>query len=235
MATSEISQAIPVVVLEKVSKLFGRFAALREISASFVPGKLYAIVGENGAGKSTLMRIIAGLAQPTLGMARLFGTEHREQFTARIGYMGHSSMLYDELSGAENLRYFGALYSQAAASSANIENAMHMVGLDPRLARRVSAYSQGMRQRLALARAMIHAPDLLLLDEPFSNVDVASTRAMAELLAKLRDSRKTIFVITHQAEILASIADETITLTSGELAARTVRSQRRDAMREVTG
>jgi ABC-type multidrug transport system ATPase subunit len=234
LATGEISQATPVVVLDKVSKLFGRFAALREISASFVPGKLYAIVGENGAGKSTLMRIVAGLAQPTRGTARLFGMEARQQFTARIGYMGHSSMLYDELSGAENLRYFGALYSQASASSANIDAAMRMVGLDPKLERRVSAYSQGMRQRLALARASIQAPDLLLLDEPFSNVDVASTRAMAELLAKLRDSGKTIFVITHQAEILAAIADETITLSGGELVTRTTRYQRRDAMREVT-
>jgi ABC-type multidrug transport system ATPase subunit len=234
LASAEISQTTPVVVLDKVSKLFGRFAALREVSASFAPGKLYAIVGENGAGKSTLMRIIAGLAQPTRGMARLFGTEDREQFTARIGYMGHSSMLYDELSGAENLRYFGALYSEAAASSANIDAAMRIVGLDPKLLRRVSAYSQGMRQRLALARALIHGPELLLLDEPFSNVDVASTRAMAELLGKVRDSGKTIFVITHQAEILAAIADETITLSNGELVARSARSSGQDAMREVT-
>src|SRR5262249_60270515 len=127
---------------------FGRFAGLRQMSASCAPGRLYAIVGENGAGKSTLMRIMAGLAQPTRGTARIFGTEDREQFTARIGYMGHSSMLYDELSGAENLRYFGALYSQPSASSTNIDAAMRMVGLDPALEPRVSAYSHGIRHRL---------------------------------------------------------------------------------------
>src|SRR5262249_53080312 len=213
-------------------KLFGRFAALRDISAGFASGKLYAVLGENGAGKSTLLRIIAGLARPTRGSVMISGSADLQQSLSRLGYMGHAPMLYDELSGAENLRYFGALYSSQAASQSNVESAMRMVGLDPKLARRTSAYSQGMRQRLALARAIIHDPELLLLDEPFSNVDLASTQTMAALLAHLRDRGKTIFVVTHQAEILSTIADENVTLQDGRIIARTTKPKER-APREV--
>ena len=236
MAAEEIpqssSESKPVVVLNQVTKLFGRFAALRDISASFASGKLYAVLGENGAGKSTLLRIIAGLALPSRGSLTVFSSGDVQQSLSRIGYMGHAPMLYDELSGTENLRYFGALYSRDAASESNVESAMHMVGLEPNLNRRTSAYSQGMRQRLALARAIIHDPDLLLLDEPFSNVDVASTQTMSTLLAKLRDRGKTIFVVTHQAEILKSIADQSVMLQDGRVIGREQSS--RNAMGEVT-
>jgi heme ABC exporter ATP-binding subunit CcmA len=234
LAAEAISQSSsePVVVLNQITKLFGRFAALRDISAGFASGKLYAVLGENGAGKSTLLRIIAGLARPTRGSVMISGSADLQQSLSRLGYMGHAPMLYDELSGAENLRYFGALYSSQAASQSNVESAMRMVGLDPKLARRTSAYSQGMRQRLALARAIIHDPELLLLDEPFSNVDAASTQAMATLLAQLRDRGKTIFVVTHQAEILSAIADETVTLQDGRIIAQTTKPKER-APREV--
>ncbi len=178
------------------------------------------------------MRVIAGLSEPTYGAVKVFGASARQDFCSRIGYMGHASMLYDELSGNENLRYFGALYGGPAASAAIAESAMRLVGLDPALERRTSAYSQGMRQRLALARVLIHSPELLLLDEPFSNVDVASTRAMAELLARLRDSGKTIFVITHQAEILSALADETLTLKDGQLIERRPGVSREQAAQE---
>jgi ABC-type multidrug transport system ATPase subunit len=234
LAAGTISQSSsePVVVLDQISKLFGRFAALRDIYASFTAGKLYAVLGENGAGKSTLLRIIAGLARPTRGRVTLFASGNLQQSLSRIGYMGHAPLLYDELSGAENLKYFGALYSSQAASESNVESAMQMIGLDPKLTRRTSAYSQGMRQRLALARAMVHDPELLLLDEPFSNVDLASTQAMASLLGKLRDRGKTIFVVTHQAEILKALADESVTLQNGRLIART--QSTRNTLREVT-
>ena len=204
---------------------------MHEVSASFVSGKLYAILGGNGAGKSTLLRIIAGLARPTRGRVTLFGSTEIQQSLSRIGYMGHAPLLYDEFSGAENLEYFGALYGSQAASRSNVESALQMVGLDANLNRRTSAYSQGMRQRLALARAMVHDPELLLLDEPFSNVDVASTQTMASLLGKLRDRGKTIFVVTHQAEILKAIADESVTLQDGQLIARNTMSVRREVIR----
>jgi ABC-type multidrug transport system ATPase subunit len=207
------------VTLEDVTKLFGRFAALRGVSAEFSHGCLYAVLGENGAGKSTLLRMMAGLAQPTQGSIRVFGAPPREA-QQRLGYMGHASFLYDELDARENLRYFAGLYG--IADSATWDSAIAQVGLDPALARRVGDYSQGMRQRLSLARAVLHAPDLLLLDEPFSNLDAGSAAAMAQLLGKMRDAGRTIFVVTHQPAHLAEVADESITLAGGLIASRGV-------------
>ena len=203
------------VTLADISKIFGRFAALRSVSAEFRAGRLYAVLGENGAGKSTLLRIMAGLAQPTRGEVRIFGAAPRAM-QQRLGYMGHASFLYDELDARENLRYFAGLYGMPhAAQPAACDSAIAAVGLDPALARRVGDYSQGMRQRLSLARAVLHGPDLLLLDEPFSNLDAGSAAAMAQLLGRMREAGRTIFVVTHQPAHLAEVADESITLAGG--------------------
>lgn len=211
------------VTLEDVIKLFGRFAALRGVSAEFRAGCLYAVLGENGAGKSTLLRMMAGLAQPTRGAVRIFGGPPRES-QPRLGYMGHASFLYDELDARENLRYFAGLYGIRDAGV--WDSAIAQVGLDPALARRVGDYSQGMRQRLSLARAVLHGPDLLLLDEPFSNLDAGSAAAMAQLLGRMRDAGRTIFVVTHQPAHLAEVADESITLAGGVIASRGVGGRR---------
>ncbi|HXZ27078.1 MAG TPA: heme ABC exporter ATP-binding protein CcmA [Terriglobales bacterium] len=206
------------VVLTNVSKLFGRFAALREVSAEFAPGRLYAVFGENGAGKSTLLRVMAGLTHPTSGTVALLGSTELREVTAQLGYMAHAPLLYDELSGMENLLYFAGLYGAAAPT--RCAQAMEEVGLDPALARPAGQYSQGMRQRLSLARALLHDPKLLLLDEPFSNVDVTSARAMAKLLGARRDRGLTIFLVTHQVAHAEGIADESLWLAAGRLAAR---------------
>ncbi len=208
----------PVIVLQNLVKFFGRFAALRDISDSFAPGRLYVVVGDNGAGKSTLLRVIAGLMQPSQGSVTLLGTQSARDVASRIGYMGHAPLLYDELSGMENLRYFGGLYG---LKDENIwRNAMQMVGLDPDLTRRVGQYSQGMRQRLSLARAVLHDPELMLLDEPFSNVDVHSAHEMAAVLGRVRDRGKTIFVVTHQATLMEGVADEFVRMSAGQIVRR---------------
>ncbi len=207
----------PVIELRNLSKIFGRFAALRDLTASFDGGRLYAIFGENGAGKSTLLRLIAGLARPTSGHVALFGETDIRSVTARLGYMAHASMLYDELSARENLRYFGALYGVNAERCAQ---SLVAVGLDPALARAIGEYSQGMRQRASLARALLHDPELLLLDEPFSNVDAASARTITALLGRMRAAGKTILVVTHQAAHLGEIADESLRLSAGRILAR---------------
>src|SRR5205085_2725190 len=170
---------MPLIILENVSKLFGRFAALRDVSATIEPGRSYSIFGENGAGKSTLLRILAGLARPTAGRLRFSATP-------RLGYMSHASMLYDELSAMENLRYFAALYGIRLQT--RLQDAIVAVGLDPRLPRRLGEYSQGMRQRLSLARAILHGPEILLLDEPFSNLDAQSASHISKLMGAWRDS-----------------------------------------------
>jgi ABC-type multidrug transport system ATPase subunit len=173
--------------------------------------------GENGAGKSTLLRMIAGLNEPTEGTILIYGI-HNKQALNRMGYMAHAPLLYDELSGMENLRFFGQLYG--LNSDEPLAQAMQRVGLDPKLERRVGQYSQGMRQRLSLARAIFHEPRLLLLDEPFSNVDPDSALEIAKLLADMRSSGATILLVTHQIGLLANLADEYLMLSHGQLVDR---------------
>jgi ABC-type multidrug transport system ATPase subunit len=213
----------PVIVLQSLVKFFGRFAALRGISDSFAPGRLYVVVGDNGAGKSTLLRVVAGLMQPSQGTVTLLGTQNLRDVAHRIGYMGHAPLLYDELDGMENLRYFAGLYGLSGDELCR--QGMQQVGLDPAMGRRVGQYSQGMRQRLSLARAVLHNPELMLLDEPFSNVDVKSARDMAVVLGRVRDQGKTIFVVTHQAPLMEPVADEFVQMSAGQIVNREVRNR----------
>ena len=208
------------VELRDVSKLYGNFAALRKITAEFFAGKCHVILGPNGAGKSTMLRIIAGLIQPTFGAVAVLGSAEINDVRSRIGYLGHDSMLYDELTAVENLRYTSLLYcnaAQPAISGLQPERALEMVGLDARLDRPVGKFSQGMRQRAALARVLMAKPDLLLLDEPFSNVDLASSAQMLEVLAKLRANGTTILLTTHQPELARPIADCYCTMHEGQI------------------
>ncbi len=205
-----------------VSKLFGAFAALRQVSVEFEAGRCCVLLGENGAGKSTLLRILAGLLRPTHGTVRVFfgqdeqGSSEPQQARARIGYMSHAPMLYDELTAQENLSYFRSLYQGRACLTP--ADALRQVGLDPELNRLLGQYSQGMRQRTSLARVLLPSPELLLLDEPFSNMDVESARQMVALLAGFRAADRTIVLTTHQRELAAPIADFVLTLHAGRVA-----------------
>jgi ABC-type multidrug transport system ATPase subunit len=209
----------PIISLSGVIKQFGRFAALRGVSAEFGAKKIYAILGDNGAGKTTLLRMLAGLAPPTRGAMSILGATNLRSVCHELGYMAHPSLLYDEMSGMENLRYFSRLYGISDDSVASTN--MTAVGLDPGLARPAAQYSQGMRQRLSLARALLNDPKLLLLDEPFSNVDLGSANTMVNLLARMRDAGKTIFVVTHQASLLEGVADEFVWMEAGQITHRT--------------
>jgi heme ABC exporter ATP-binding subunit CcmA len=203
------------VELDQVSKVYGSFVALRKLSLTFQAGLCYVLLGENGAGKSTLLRMIAGLIKPSYGSVRVFGQAPAEA-RDRIGYMSHAPMLYDELSGIENLRYFASLYREQPCLAPHA--ALTSVGLDPALARPLGQYSQGMRQRASLARVLLAQPELLLLDEPFSNMDAASARQMLGLVGQLRGQGKTILLTTHQRELAEPIADCLLTLQAGSVA-----------------
>jgi ABC-type multidrug transport system ATPase subunit len=212
--------SVPIVAVKGLIKQFGRFSALRGVTAEFDAGKFHVILGDNGAGKTTLLRALAGLAHPTRGAVSILGKTPREA-CREIGYMAHPSLLYDEMSGMENLRYFARLYD--IAGDARCRQVIRFVGLDPELARPVGQYSQGMRQRMSLARAILHDPKILLLDEPFSNVDAHSAREMVGLLKARRDAGKTIFVVTHQAALLEGVADEFVWMQAGQIVDRTYR------------
>ena len=225
-------QAFSIVILSNVIKQFGRFAALRELSAEFSAGKLYAILGDNGAGKTTLLRVLAGLAAPTRGEVSVLGMTPRPA-CREIGYMAHPSMLYDELSGMENLRYFARLYD--IDNDNRCVEVIRLVGLDPQLVRPIGQYSQGMRQRMSLARAILHDPRILLLDEPFSNVDRNSAHEMVGLLKGMRDEGKTLFVVTHQASLLEGTADEFVWMQAGRIVDRTTKLASKTAAESPSG
>jgi heme ABC exporter ATP-binding subunit CcmA len=210
---------VPIIAVNNLIKQFGRFAALRGVTAEFSSGKLYAILGDNGAGKTTLLRALAGLSRPTSGAITILGSSHFREICREVGYMAHPSLLYDEMSAMENLTYFGRLYGVVDGS--RCEEAVRAVGLDPALARPVGQYSQGMKQRMSLARAVLNDPKILLLDEPFSNVDLSSASAMVHLLVRYRDQGTTIFVVTHQASLLDGAADEFVWMEFGKIIDRT--------------
>lgn len=211
----DLVTSYPLARLESVSRLFGSFAALRHVTVDFAPGRCYVLLGENGAGKSTLLRILAGLLLPSAGKVTVFGDQDPYSARHRIGYMSHAPMLYDELTGMENLSYFRSLYRGSECLAP--EDALRQVGLDPALPRTLGQYSQGMRQRTSLARVLLSQPELLLLDEPFSNMDVESVQQMVQLLARFRAGNRTILITTHQRDLASPIADHIVTLKAGRL------------------
>jgi ABC-type multidrug transport system ATPase subunit len=212
------------VSLESVSKIYGTFAALRNISTTFPAGSCTVVLGENGAGKSTLLRVVAGLIAPTRGTCTVFAQSSPHQQRHRMAYMSHSPMLYDELTAMENLNYFASLHrGDGCACVGSPEMALRAVGLDPNLNRPVGQYSQGMRQRTSLARVLQTDPELLLLDEPFSNLDAGSSQHMVELLADFRTwpvaggGSRTILITTHLARLAEPLADRTLTMRNGQI------------------
>ena len=211
--------------LQNVSRLYGNFAALKRVSCEFLPGGFHVLLGPNGAGKSTLLRVIAGLVTPSSGSVEVLGGDPQEQ-RARIAYMSHAPMLYEELSSMENLRYFSRLQRPGATCDCggSPEMALRAVGLDPMITRPVSQFSQGMRQRVSMARALVGDPELLLLDEPFSNMDAGGARELVQLLLDFRtwplpgnEAKRTIIVTTHQFELVQDVADTVVHMRAGSI------------------
>ncbi len=207
----------PALAAEDVWKFYGDFPALREVSLSVEPGACLAVLGRNGAGKTTLLKILAGLSAPSRGRVRVLGREVRETRTrARIGVLGHGIGIYDELSALENLLLFGRLYGLAEPQRPALEW-LERTGLDRVKDGLVREFSRGMRQRLAVARAFLHNPDVLLLDEPFTALD---DRAIAILQDVLRDGLargRTILMSTHQLREALELATHACLITRGRV------------------
>src|SRR6266478_4686284 len=227
------AEAAPVITISNLIKQFGRFAALRGVTAEFSGGQLYAILGDNGAGKTTLLRTLAGLSQPSSGSVAILGASKFHDICQQVGYMAHPSLLYDEMIGMENLQYFARLYG--ITGNTRCAEVIRSVGLEPNLVRPVGQYSQGMRQRMSLARALLNEPKILLLDEPFSNVDSHSATEMVELLARTRDRGTTVFVVTHQASLLEHAADEFVWMAFGKIVERTRELKRPESSTTSSG
>lgn len=208
---------MPAVESRGVWKFFGDFPALRDVTLTVEPGSCLALLGRNGAGKTTLLRILAGLSSPSKGEISLLGKPYRDPAArASVGLLGHGIGIYEELSAFENLRLFAELYGRADAPGV----AMHWlerVGLAAVRNGLAREFSRGMRQRLAVARAFLHEPGLLLLDEPFTSLDDRAIALLQSLLADALARGSTVVMSTHQIREAMELASQVALLDRGRL------------------
>lgn len=195
-----------------LSKKFNDFIAVDGVTLSIQPGQILAILGQNGAGKTTTVRMLTSLLDPTRGWARVAGYDTVKQgrdVRASVGVLTEQHGLYMRMSADEYLDFFGQVYRlDPKTRRARIQNLLEYFGLAEEAHRRIGEYSKGMRQKLALARAMMHEPGVLLLDEPTSAMDPESARLVRDEIARLKSSKRTIVICTHnlvEAEALADI------------------------------
>jgi len=194
-------------------RAYGERWVLRDLDLDLEIGRTLAVIGPNGAGKSTLLRIAATLLRPTEGEVALLGCElPREawKLRGRIGYVGHSSLLYRDLGAAENLRFHARLFGLPGDGSERIAELLERVGLAHRAGTRVGEMSAGMVQRLAVCRAVLHEPELLVLDEPLANLDPAAAESVAPLIG--RAAGRTRILVTHDVAAALNGADRVLAL-----------------------
>jgi len=215
-----------------VWKYYGDFPALQKVALNIEPGSTMALLGRNGAGKTTLLRIVAGLSRPSRGSIKIHGAEAREERTRRrIGILGHGIALYDELSAVENLRLFGRLYGLPDPRK-RADEMLELVGLSRVRDGLAREFSRGMRQRLAVGRAFLHDPEVLLLDEPFTALDDRAIAVLQSMIKGMRDRGRTIVMSTHQLREALELASHVALLQRGQIVHTGVRTQQ---MLEDTG
>jgi ABC-type multidrug transport system ATPase subunit len=203
---------------EDVSRHFGRRRAVSRMTFCASRGTILGLLGPNGAGKSTLLAMLATLLRPSSGTIRYgtLGTSAGPALRARIGVLGHDLFLYPELTARENLAFFAGLYG-IADTNAKARAALERASLDTRSEDPVASFSRGMRQRVALERALIHDPRLALLDEPFTGLDDASTGALVNRLKTLRDSGAIVILATHDLDLAEGLLDHALFLRDGRI------------------
>jgi ABC-type multidrug transport system ATPase subunit len=190
-----------------VWKYYGDFPALREVKLSIAPGSTLALLGRNGAGKTTLLRIVAGLSRPSRGSIKIQGS---------MGLLGHGIALYDELTAFENLTLFGRLYDLPDPRK-RAEEMLERVGLARVRDGLAREFSRGMRQRLAVGRAFLHDPEVLLLDEPFTALDDRAIAVLQSMIQEMRDRGRTIIMSTHQLREALELASHVALLQRGQI------------------
>ncbi len=213
--------APPVVETRGLVRRFGSAAALAGVDVRAGAGEIVVVFGPNGAGKTTLVRILATLLSPSSGTVRLFGEDAFSPRAAalrrRLGLVTHETFLYPDLTADENLHYYAHLYGLGDEAE-RVNDLLVWAGLGEHRARPVRAYSRGMGQRLALARALLHRPELLLLDEPFAGLDVDGSAAVEEVLGRLRRDGGTALLTTHDVDRGIRLADRVYILHRGRVA-----------------
>ena len=203
--------------VEELRKHYGDTIALDGVDLAIEPGTHLLLAGANGAGKTTLLRLLTGLTGPSAGLVRIDGEDpRRSRLRQRLGLLSHQTQLYDDLTVRENLRFFARLYG---APPSTADAALDGVGLSGRAETRVGLLSRGLQQRAALARATLHGPEVLLLDEPFSGLDRAASGAVAARLSERAASAEySTVVVTHEVEQVASTTNRVVVLRQGRVA-----------------
>ncbi|MBN1312902.1 MAG: heme ABC exporter ATP-binding protein CcmA [Anaerolineae bacterium] len=206
----------------KLIKVFGLRPVLRGVDLAIGPGEFLALFGPNGAGKTTLLRILATLARPTGGSVVVAGRAlPAEAAVVRglIGMVAHRPLVYGDLTAEENLRFYSRMYGlDGAEREARIKEMLAMVGLSKRAGDLVRTFSRGMQQRLSIARAVLHDPPVLLLDEPYTGLDQAAAAALDDILREVAGRGRTILMATHDIERGLALAGRAAILSKGVIA-----------------
>jgi ABC-type multidrug transport system ATPase subunit len=208
-----------VIAVREVSRHFGRRRALTRVSLECRAGQTIGLLGPNGAGKSTLLGVLATVIGPTSGTVLYGGHSSAawgDGLRRRIGMLGHDLFLYSDLTARENLEFFGRLYGLSDVD-VRVGSALERARLADRAHDRVAGFSRGLRQRLALERALLHAPRLVLLDEPFTGLDDASAALLIERLGMLRGAGAIVIMATHDFESAEGVVDTPVCLREGRL------------------
>jgi heme exporter protein A len=215
-----------------LTRYFGPRAALAGIELTVSAGEFVTLVGPNGAGKTTLLRILATLTRPTSGSVRIAGLDPAragEQVRRKIGFLSHRTLLYDDLTAGQNLQFAARMYD-LADSGARIEHLLEQFGLAARRNDLVRTFSRGMQQRLALARTLLHRPEVLLLDEPYTGLDPHAAQMLSALLTQLAGEGCTILLATHDLTRSMELGQRVLILAHGRL----VCDERTDAVTPAT-
>jgi ABC-type multidrug transport system ATPase subunit len=208
-----------ILIAKDITKSFGRFQVLNGINLTIKQGERYILFGSNGAGKTTLVKILSTILPADSGELTLFGKkiERRERdIKAMIGFMSHEPYLYNELSAWENLNFYANLYS-VKDKKKRVESLLKEVGLYHRSHDRIGSFSRGMKQRLSLARTILHDPDIIFLDEPYTGLDLRAQEILNDLIVRLNQKGKTFFFITHDIGKGFEIANRSGILSKGQI------------------
>lgn len=218
MTNNAIPQSLAVEA-SGLSRSFGANMALRDVDLELDWGQTLVLFGPNGAGKSTLLRTLSTLIKPDVGTVRVAGFDHQKQgFRIResVGYIGHQPLLYDELTPVENLRFYARLYRVSDAAQ-RIRDVLADVGATEWAERRVRTLSNGMQKRVALARALLHRPPVLLLDEPETGLDESGLRLLVEVVTAVRANGAAVVMTTHDTDRGLSLADQVAVIAKARI------------------